>query len=342
MKTCLYGKKPEELMQILGFEKKFQARIVRDNLIKGVTDFDKMTSLSKKDRERLQGSALTTKVIERQTSQSTVKLALELEDGAVIECVRLSDGKDRHTACLSSQVGCAMGCAFCKTGTMGFIRNLTSGEILEQFVQLEKLGEKISHIVFMGMGEALNNFNQVMEAIQEFHNPEAFNISYRRMTISTCGLVSGISKLTEVNIPVKLAVSLVSANDEVRSRIMKVNRTVPLPELKKSLISFQHQENKRITLEYCLLHGINTTEEAAGELKRFTRGIDCLVNLIPWNPIDELDFETPSDEEIDNFCRMLTKMNVSYTIRRSKGRDVSAACGQLASKTKREDLDREN
>lgn len=337
MKESLFCKSSDEIMRMLSLEKKFQARIVKDALVRGTTDFEQMTSLPKKDRERLGGSALSSQVVERLDSQSAVKLLIRLNDGEAIECVRLSDGAGRHTACLSSQVGCAMGCAFCKTGTMGLRRNLSGGEIVEQFLHLEMLGEKISHIVFMGMGEALANFNPVMEAIRELHDPQLFNISLRRITISTCGLVPGIARLNELGLPVRLAVSLVCADDETRNRLMKVNKAYPLSELKKALIAFQHQRDKRITLEYCMLGGINTSEESARELARFMRGLDALVNLIPWNPIEELDFRSPTDREIDSFTAALRRFNVPFTIRRSKGRDISSACGQLATKTERKD-----
>ena len=314
-------------------DKLFQAKIIYQNLIKGITDFNDMTSLSKEMRQRLSEkypTLLSSNVIAKSVDDSAIKLALRFEGGAVVECVRLSDGKGRYTACLSSQVGCAMGCSFCKTGTMGLIRNLTAGEIVEQFVQLQKLGERISHIVFMGMGEPLANFQEVMRAIVELHREDGFNISYRRITISTCGLVPGIRKLTELNIPVKLAVSLVSADDSTRSRIMRVNRSFGLKELKDSLLSFQHRKDKRITLEYCLLSGVNTTKDSAEMLAKFAKGLDCLVNLIAWNPVDNLDYETPTDIEISNFTRELKKLGINYSLRRSKGRGASAACGQLA------------
>lgn len=320
------------MMQSLHFEKKFQARIVRDNLVKGITDFSKMTSLSKKDRERLNYDALTTKVVSKEESESAIKLAIELQDGLVIECVRLSDGKDRYTACLSSQVGCAMGCAFCKTGTMGLKRNLDAGEIIEQFVHLTQLGENISHIVFMGMGEPLNNFGPLMEAVTVLHNPEMFDISYRKITISTSGYVPGIIKLRELGFPIKLAVSLVTANDEKRSRLMRINNAYPLSQLKKALLSFQHHENKRITLEYCMLKDYNISKEDAEELKKFVAGLDALINLIPWNPIEGMRFKTPSDEEIREFTSNLKSLGINYSLRRSKGRDISGACGQLATK----------
>ncbi len=333
--TGLYCIENEELQRILELDKPFQAKIVRSFLDKGVTDFSKMTSLPKETRERLSSlypSALTTKVREKVVSTDAVKLALTLDDGMTIECVRLSDGKGRYTACLSSQAGCAMGCSFCATGTMGLKRNLKGYEIVEEYIQLEKLGEHITHIVFMGMGEPLMNFTEVMSAITELHREDGINISYRRITISTCGLVPGIKRLGELNLPVKLAVSLVSADNDIRSSVMKVNRNYPLSELKKALVSFQHKNDKRITLEYCLLGGINTTKESAENLRKFVKGLDVLVNLIKWNPIPSLPFKSPSESEVRAFTRELERMNIAYTIRRSKGQDGSSACGMLATK----------
>ena len=325
-------------MSILSLDKPFQARIIRDNLIKGVTSFDEMTSLPKALRERLskeRGSALTGKIIRKEEADSTVKIAVSFPDGAIIECVRLSDGTGRYTACLSSQVGCAMGCAFCKTGTMGLIRNLTAGEIVEEFILLSSLGERISHIVFMGMGEALHNFTASIDAAMELHRESGFDISFRKMTISTCGLVPGINKLTELDIPIRLAVSLVSADDDIRSDIMKVNRSYPLKELKDALLRFQHHQDRRLTLEYCMLSGVNTDRKSAEQLASFVKGLDALVNLIPWNPIPELGFRTPSEEEIRQFEKDLKSLGINYTIRRSKGRSISGACGQLATEARK-------
>ena len=329
----LYAKNIDELNAELKFEKPFQAKQLYSWLIKGVTDLDKMSNLPKKERERiahLYPSLISSKIVKKQEEGSAAKLLIELEDGLLIECVMLSDGQERKTACLSSQAGCAMGCSFCKTGTMGLLRNLTAYEIVEQMVHLRTLSPDITHIVFMGMGEPLHNFKEVMKAITVFHDSQGFNISHRRMTISTCGLVSGIRKLAELKLGVRLAVSLVSADNETRSKIMKINRSYPLNELKKALISFQRVSDKRITLEYCMLKGVNTTQEAAKELSRFTEGLFAVVNLIPWNPIDDLPYKTPSDEEIRTFTRELDHLHVNYTIRITKGRKISGACGQLA------------
>ncbi len=327
----------EKMMAILGLEKPFQAKIIYQNLVKGIIDFNTMTSLPKALRERLseeRGSALTGRIIRKEEADSTVKLAVAFPDGDIIECVRLSDGEGRYTACLSSQVGCAMGCAFCKTGTMGLVRNLTAGEIVEQFALLSSLGERISHIVFMGMGEALANFTAALDAIKELHREDGFGISYRKMTISTCGLVPGIRKLTELDIPVRLAVSLVSADDETRSEIMKINRAYPLSMLKSSLISFQRHQDRRLTFEYCMLSGRNTSHKSAEDLAQFCKGLDVLVNLIPWNPIPELGFRAPDEREIRTFENDLKKLRINYTIRRSKGQSISGACGQLATETR--------
>lgn len=334
----LLCKTDKDLMSILSLDKPFQARIIRDNLIKGVTSFDEMTSLPKALRERLskeRGRALTGRIIRKEEADSTVKIAVSFPDGAIIECVRLSDGTGRSTACLSSQVGCAMGCAFCKTGTMGLIRNLTAGEIVEEFILLSSLGERISHIVFMGMGEALHNFTASIDAAMELHRESGFDISFRKMTISTCGLVPGINKLTELDIPIRLAVSLVSADDDIRSDIMKVNRSYPLKELKDALLRFQHHQDRRLTLEYCMLSGVNTDRKSAEQLASFVKGLDALVNLIPWNPIPELGFRTPAEEEIRQFEKDLKSLGINYTIRRSKGRSISGACGQLATEARK-------
>lgn len=342
--ATLYCLTNDEIKEYLGLEKDFQAKIVYSFLTKGVTDFSLMTSLPKTIRERItkdHPSALSSKIIRRSSSDSALKLAIELEDGAVIECVRLSDGNGRYTACLSSQVGCAMGCAFCKTGTMGLVRNVKAGEIVEELIHLEKEGCHITHIVFMGMGEPFANFQEVMKAITYIHREDGINISYRRITISTCGLVPGIKRLSELHIPVRLAVSLVAADDDVRSSLMKVNTRFPLSELKKALIIFQHRNEKRITLEYCMLGGINTTEKAAKSLQKFTKGLEVLVNLIPWNPIDTLPFSSPTETEVRKFTSTLKSLGINYSIRREKGRSADAACGQLASETMKSNLQEE-
>ncbi len=334
----LYVKSEEELINELKLDKPFQAKQIISWLMKGVSTWDEMSNLPLSLRNRLKDEniqIISSRIAGRQDDRSAVKLLIELEDKCLIECVMLSDGEGRKTACISSQVGCAMGCAFCKTGTMELVRNLRDYEIVEQMIHLHTLDPHIGHIVFMGMGEPLHNFSALMSAVTYFHNPATFNISYRKMTVSTCGLVPGIRQLAELNLGVRLALSLVSAEDETRSRIMKINRRYPLSELKKALISFQHTCDKRITLEYCLLSGVNTTRESAKALFNFTQGLSVNVNLIPWNRIDGLEWETPSRDEIKAFTRMLDSYHISYTLRLPKGRGISGACGQLATSTRR-------
>lgn len=334
----LYVKSEEELINELKLDKPFQAKQIISWLMKGASTWDEMSNLPLSLRNRLKDEniqIISSRITGRQDDRSAVKLLIELEDKCLIECVMLSDGEGRKTACISSQVGCAMGCAFCKTGTMGLVRNLKDYEIVEQMIHLHTLDPHIGHIVFMGMGEPLHNFSALMGAVTYFHNPTTFNISYRKMTVSTCGLVPGIRQLAELNLGVRLALSLVSADDETRSRIMKINRRYPLSELKKALISFQHTCDKRITLEYCLLSGVNTTRESAKALFNFTQGLSVNVNLIPWNRIDGLEWETPSRDEIRAFTRMLDSYHISYTLRLPKGRGISGACGQLATSTRR-------
>ncbi len=334
----LYGLTSAEINEKLKLEKKFHGKQIYQWLIRGIYNFDEMTNLSKVLREKLikkYKSAISSKVIDTQIDESgATKLAIELADGAIIESVMLVDKNDRKTACLSSQVGCAMGCKFCRTGTMGLIRNLSSAEIIEQFVHLKKLGN-ITHIVYMGMGEPLANFSQVLDSINFFHREDAFFISLRRITISTCGVVNGINKLTEQNLNVKLAVSLVSADNPLRSEIMPINNTYNLQKLKKSLLHYQNKCNSRFTLEYCMLSGLNCDLNSAKKLASFTNGLDAVVNLIPWNPAAELPYKTPSNEEINQFTSYLDKLNIKYARRFTRGREVNGACGQLATETRK-------
>ncbi len=339
--NSLYGLSIEEIFETLNLKKKFQAKQIYEWLIKGVTDFNEMSNVSKVERERLKNefhSTISSTVIDSQVDDSgATKLAIELSDGAVIESVLLVDKNERMTACLSSQVGCAMGCTFCRTGTMGLLRNLNTAEIIEQFVHLRALGN-VTHIVFMGMGEPLANFSNVCDAIKYFHREDGFYISLRRITISTCGIVSGINKLTEQNLKVKLAVSLVSADNRLRSEIMPINDTFNLQQLKSSLLHYQNKGGSRFTLEYCMLSGVNCDLQAAKKLANFTTGLDTVVNLIPWNPAAELPWTTPTTQEIKTFTKYLDEFHVKYARRYTRGRNINGACGQLATKnTIRED-----
>jgi len=334
MPKSLYAMKPNELLGALHLEKPFQGRQIYRWLTRGIVDYEKMTDLSKTLRSELQESmpsVLSTTVLTHQEDETgAIKIALRLHDGLIIEAVLLTDDKGRSTACLSSQVGCAMGCTFCRTATMGLERNLQAFEIVEQFVHLLHIDPSVSHIVFMGMGEPMANFDEVIKAISFLHDSDGFNIGYRRITISTCGLVPGIKALGELNLPIKLAVSLVAADDKLRTLLMPVNKAYPLTEVKEALVGYQATVQKRFTLEYVMLKEQNTSYEDATKLASFIRGLDVMVNLIPWNPAAELAWETPTAKEISRFTKALEQMGVPYTRRHARGKGVNGACGQLA------------
>lgn len=337
----LFAKKPEQLVDLLGLDKKFQGRQVYDWLVKGVTSFSEMTNLPKMLRQRLETSypsVFSSVVVATQTDdEGNSKLALELYDKSIIECVMLKDKEGELTACLSSQVGCAMGCKFCRTGTLKLTRNLHDFEIVEQIAHLKALalqlyGKEITHVVFMGMGEPLANLDSVLSAISFLHDPQGYNLSHRRITISTCGLVPGILELSKRAIPVKLAVSLVVADDPKRTSLMPVNKAYNLAQLRNALVAFQKASGRRFTFEYCMIHNINVSQADADNLQHFCKGLEVIVNLIPFNPCSELDFETPTEQEIKTFTNALTKRGISHTIRISRGRSIKGACGQLAGK----------
>ncbi len=333
----IYAKTPEQLVQLLSLDKAFQGKQVYQWAVKGTTSFEGMTNLPKSLRERLcneHPSTFSSTVLTSQTDDDgAAKLALSLYDGNIVECVLLTDKEGELTACVSSQVGCAMGCRFCRTGTLKLKRNLNDFEIVEQFMHLQAVAPgKISHVVFMGMGEPLVNLDNVVSAISFLHDPQGLNLSHRRITISTCGVVPGIDELSRRKVPVKLAVSLVTADDEKRTSLMPVNKAYPLQRLREALVRFQKVSGRRFTFEYCMIHDMNIGEEDADKLARFCRSLEVIVNLIPFNPCPELPFETPTDAEIKRFTSALTRRNVEYTIRISRGRSIRGACGQLAGK----------
>lgn len=335
----LYGLDEGRILQKLGLQKKYQARQIMRWLAKGVYEFDKMTDLPLRLRERLRDEgvlAVSSEVIDsRRDETGAIKLALRLSDGQVVECVLLISESGHRTACLSSQVGCAMGCRFCRTGTMHMVRNLMAFEIIEQMIHLMRLEGSVESVVFMGMGEPLANLPEVLKAIRYFHDPEGINLSHRKITISTSGVVPGIRALCKADVPVKLAVSLVSAVQSKREELMPVARTFNLGMLKDALLSYQRHYGRRITFECCLMSGINTSLSDARRLAEFCVGLDVVVNLIPFNEAAELDFRTPGRDEVERFAEYLDRLGVQCTLRFSRGRGVNGACGQLAVKCDR-------
>jgi 23S rRNA (adenine2503-C2)-methyltransferase len=270
------------------------------------------------------------KIAKRLSSHDgTEKFLFSLEDGNTIESVLIPD-KDRLTLCISSQAGCAMGCRFCHTGKLGFIRNLRSYEIVDQVLSANRMirsGRRVTNIVLMGMGEPLANLEEVIEALWRISL--FVGISKRKITLSTAGLVPGIAALAERGPEVNLAVSLNASTDAVRNEIMPVNRRYPLRTLLDACRAFPLSPRRRITFEYVLIGGINDSVDDARRLVKILRGIRCKINLIPLNPHDGSELKRPSDERVLAFQDILTGNNMTALIRESKGRDILAACGQL-------------
>lgn len=300
---------------------------------KFVNSINEITEFSKTLREALSEKYYigNIELIERKEStDGTEKFLWKLEDEEKIESVLIPD-KDRLTLCISSQVGCPLKCKFCLTGKVGFRRNLLSWEILDQFIQvsklLEKEGKKITNIVFMGMGEPLLNFDNVVEALWRFK--KLLNFSPRRITISTAGIIPAIKKLPYKAPPVKLAISLNATDDRTRSYLMPINEKYPLNELIKTLREYPLKQGQRITFEYVMIKNINTSEEDAYRFSQLLKGIPSKINLIPFNPWEGSNLERPDEEVIIKFQNILISKGFSVFIRKSKGKDILAACGQL-------------
>ncbi|TCW60768.1 23S rRNA (adenine(2503)-C(2))-methyltransferase RlmN [Treponema sp. J25] len=315
----------------------YRGRQIFKWIARGAESFEEMTDLPCSLREEL-ASRFTlhaTEIAQQLTDKDgTIKLQLRCADNSLVEAVLLQDGMGRKTACISTQVGCPIGCLFCKTGTLGFFRNLSPSEIVDQFFHLQKVGGTISNIVVMGMGEPLLNLEALRKAIDIWTSPEGLNLSHRRITISTSGIVPGITELAEKGPEVRLAVSLTTADPQLRNRLMPINRTYPLDTLKESLLLYQQKQHHRITLEAVLLKGINTRPQDIRALQEFCRSLKVMVNLIPWNPVeglgmDDKNFAEPAPAEVENFARQLEKTGIPVTIRYKKGRGVSGSCGQL-------------
>jgi len=265
----------------------------------------------------------------------TVKTLFELEDGQRIETV-LMDYRKRHTLCISSQAGCAMNCSFCATGQMGFARNLTPGEIIEQVLYFARLlkerGETVTNIVFMGMGEPFHNYEAVMQSIQTLNHEKGFQLGARRFTISTVGLIPGIKRFTQENSQVNLAISLHSSKDELRSSMMPVNNRYPIEELIQACRDYFETTKRRVTFEWALINEVNDTFEEAQNLAKLLEGIRCHVNVIPLNPTQGFAGKKSAKDRVLAFKNTLESYGIPCTVRMRRGIDIQAGCGQLASK----------
>jgi 23S rRNA (adenine2503-C2)-methyltransferase len=301
-------------------------------------DFQEMTNLPKGLRERLAEAAClrTMKPLEKRVSADglTRKELFALRDGQTIESV-LMHYERRHTACISTQVGCALGCAFCATGQGGLVRNLTAGEIVEQVLyfarSLKSEDEQITNVVLMGMGEPLANYEATWQAIETLTHDDGFNLGARRITISTVGLVPGIRRLAEERKQIGLAVSLHAPTDELRDELVPVNRRYPLAQLMAACRHYVERTRRRISFEYALIQGINDSPAQARQLAHLLDGLLCHVNLIPLNPIPESPYQPSSRDRVLSFQAELNRSKVSNTLRVERGADIRAGCGQLRS-----------
>jgi 23S rRNA (adenine2503-C2)-methyltransferase len=334
---------PEQLRALVAGlgEKPFRARQLQRWLHRnGAASLDEMTDLPKALRAVLaERTSLATleRASEQRSSDGTIKWTWRTWDGKLIESVYMPE-TDRKTLCVSSQVGCAIGCTFCMTGTMGLARHLSAGEIVDQVHRanrrLVELGEgpaprPLTNLVFMGMGEPLHNFDALKAALELLQAEDGPNFSHRHITVSTSGLVPVMQRLGEET-QVKLAVSLNATTDEQRDRLMPINRRWPIGELLAACRAFPLRQKKRITFEYVLLGGVNDTDADATRLARLLAGIPCKVNLIPYNDNPGLGFRAPAAERVEAFHRILYDRDIMAVIRKNRGSDIAAACGQLA------------
>lgn len=307
---------------------------------KGIHQFDDMTNLSHETRQLL-NDAFSINHIEvdtmQRSSDGTLKNAIRLHDGLVVESVLIPTPK-RTTACVSSQVGCSLDCKFCATSRLKRMRNLNPDEIYDQVVAIDKQSRlyhdrKLTNIVFMGMGEPLMNYNNVLKAIDKITSDEGLGMSPKRIVVSTSGVPKMIKKMAEDEVKFNLAVSLHSARDEVRTQIMPFNETFPLKDLREALQFWYAKTKRQITYEYVVWEGINDTVEDIKALIDFCKFAPSKVNIIEYNPIDDGEFKQAKSSIIERYVSMLEENNITVTVRRSRGKDIDAACGQLANKS---------
>ena len=323
----------EDYIVSLG-DKKFRAKQIFSWLHnKCVASYDEMTNISKELRQKLKEEtyfALATPVsILTSKIDGTKKYLFKFEDGNVIESV-LMRYKHGNSVCISSQVGCRMGCRFCASTLDGLTRSLTASEMLEQIYRIRAdIGERISNVVIMGSGEPLDNYDNVLRFLELLNSPDGLMISSRNLTISTCGLVPRIKELAELNLQITLAISLHAPSDEIRKTMMPIANKYSIDEILEACRYYYNQTGRRITFEYSLVKDVNDSIECANLLISKIKGLNCHVNLIPVNPIKERDYEQSQLEQIQKFKNKLEKNQINVTIRREMGRDINGACGQL-------------
>ncbi len=315
---------------------KFRAKQIYKWIRQGAESFDEMSNLPKSLRETLCNIFYipTVKIKKRLESRvdDTVKYLYELYDGECIESV-LMKYHHGYTVCISSQVGCRMGCSFCASGIDGLFRHLSAAEMLAQVEMAGKdNGVRISNVVMMGMGEPLDNFDNTIRFLQLVSDEEGLGIGLRHISVSTSGVVPKIYKLMEVGYPVTLSISLHAPNNEIRDTIMKVNHAYPVEQLLKACRDYTNNTGRRISFEYALISGVNDDDECAAQLAKKLKGMLCHVNLIPANPVKENSFTRPNENKVNRFCELLKSKGINTTVRRTLGADIDASCGQLRRK----------
>lgn len=321
-------------------QKSFRANQIYEWLWqKSATSFDEMTNLSKDFREKLKELYFISPAEldqEQFSKDGTIKSGIKLGDGNTVESV-LIPTKTRMTACISSQIGCSLSCKFCATGYMERKRNLDAGEIYDQVVLVNKQAIEhfkmpLSNIVFMGMGEPLLNYKNVLDGIDRLCNEDGLNMSPKRITVSTAGIAKMIEKLADDEVKFNLALSLHAANDTKRAQIMPINESNNLEVLKEALLYFYEKTGNKITFEYIVFNNFNDSILDAKELYSFAKNIPCKINIIEYNPISEADFTNTTEDKLDIFANFLKERGLIVNVRRSRGKDIDAACGQLANK----------
>jgi len=322
-----------QYLQSVG-EKSFRAdQVFKWIYKKGVLDFDGMSDLSSSLRDKLKENFVfnNPETVKKQVSKDkTTKFLLELHDGERIETV-LIPARGRITLCVSTQAGCKFACKFCASAIGGWVRDLDCSEIITQVQSAEKeiQGQRISHIVFMGTGEPLDNYENVLKAIRVINSSKGMNIAARRITVSTCGLIPEIMKLAKEGIQFELAISLHGADNKTRNKLVPINKKYPIEELMAACREYIKLTKRQITFEYVLIKGVTCTKESADMLGKILKGMLCKMNLIPYNAIEGFSYEPPSKDEAVDFKKQLLKKGIHSTIRKPRGQDVSAACGQL-------------
>lgn len=326
----------KEYLKSVG-EPAFRAGQIFEWLHKGVESYDEMTNVSKSTRQKLSENTYvsTLKIREKYVSKldGTVKYLFELPDGNCIESVVM---RYHHglTICISSQIGCRMGCRFCASTIGGLYRNLTAGEILNQVIFAQKdIGERISNIVMMGIGEPLDNYDNVIKFLHNVNHEKGLNIGYRHITVSSCGIAPQIKRLADEGLPITLTISLHAPNNEIRNGIMPVNHKFEIDELIEACHEYVRKTGRRLSFEYSLIHNVNDSTDNANELAALVKPLKAHVNLIPVNKVEERDFKKGSDKEIRAFQKRLENLGINATVRRELGSDISASCGQLRKKT---------